>query len=148
MKIKEYIAKIIMNGKQDDMEELSEMLDEAIMKVKINDPKCYKEYKTKLYEMANGKVLTEQMAYDWVEKMKPKREHWTMEETTDAMNSMGYNCDKIQFYTVANMMYNDYYDLTKDNEELALKLAYMWLNDEDAVKDKLYEYYKHIPKED
>ena len=34
MKIKEYIERIIENGKSEDMEELSDMLDEAIMKVK------------------------------------------------------------------------------------------------------------------
>lgn len=66
----------------------------------------------------------------------------------EIMKQMGYNLNNIDFYVVANMMYNDYYDLVKEDEELALKLSYMWLNDEDSVKDKLYEYYKHIPKED
>ena len=98
--------------------------------------------------MANGKVLTEEMAYKWVENMKPKGEHWTIEETTNAMKEMGYNLNSMDFYVVANMMYNDYYDLVKDNEELALKMAYMWLNDEDSVKDKLYEYYKYVAEED
>lgn len=148
MKIREYIKKIVDNGKQEDMEELSEILEDIIYKLKETDPKCYQKYKMKLYEMAYGKVLTEEMAYNWVQKMKPKHEHWTMEETTNAMKEMGYNFNNIDFYAVANMMYNDYYDLVKDNEELALKMAYMWLNDEDSVKDKLYEYYKHIPKED
>ena len=148
MKIREYIKKIIDNGKQEDMEELSEMLEDTIYKLKEIDPKCYKKYKMKLYEMAYGKVLTEEMAYNWVQEMKPKHEHWTMEETTNAMASLGYNCNKIDYYVVANMMYNDYYNLVKDDEELALKMAYMWLDDEDAVKDKLYEYYRHIPKED
>ena len=78
-----------------------------------------------------------------------------LEEQPLSLNRMGVkilidqgNFNDIDFYVVANMMYNDYYDLVKDNEELALKMAYMWLNDEDSVKDKLYEYYKHIPKED
>lgn len=148
MKVREYIKKIVDNGKQEDMEELSEMLEDTIYKLKETDPKCYKKYKMKLYEMAYGKVLTEKMAYNWVQEMKPKHEHWTIEETTSAMTSLGYNCNKIDYYVVANMMYNDYYNLVKDDEELALKMAYMWLDDEDAVKDKLYEYYRHIPKED
>lgn len=91
MKIKEYIKKILLNGNQEDIEELSDMLDEFICELKDEKPKLYKKYKTDLYEMANGKILT---------------------------------------------------------EEMALKMAYMWLNDEDSVKDKLYEYYKYIPKED
>ena len=148
MKIKKMLEVIIDKGKTEDMYKLNDMLDERICDLKEKQPKLYKEYKMKLYEMAYGKVLTEEMAYNWVENMKPKGEHWTVEETTNAMANLGYNCNKIDFYVVANMMYNDYYNLVKDDEELALKMAYMWLDDEDAVKDKLYEYYRHIPKED
>lgn len=36
----------------------------------------------------------------------------------------------------------------KDNQELALSMAYLWLNDEDAKEGKLYNYYKNIPKRD
>ena len=32
--------------------------------------------------------------------------------------------------------------------EMALKLAYRWLDDKDAKKDKLYEYWKYIIKRD
>ena len=148
MKIRDYINKIVINGKQDDMEELSNMLDDLICDLKEEKPKLYKKYKDELYEIANGKILNEEMAYKWVNNMKPVGEHWTIEETTNAMKQMGYNLNNIDFYVVANMMYNDYYDLVKEDEELALKLSYMWLNDEDSVKYKLYEYYKYIPKED
>ena len=41
-------------------------------------------------------------------------------------------------------MYNDYFDLTKEDETLALRLAKDWLDDEDAKKDKLYCYWKYI----
>lgn len=148
MKIRDYINKIVINGKQDDMEKLSNMLDDLICDLKEEKPKLYKKYKDELYEIANGKILNDEMAYKWVNNMKPEGEHWTIEETTNAMKQMGYNLNNIDFYVVANMMYNDYYNLVKDDEELALKMAYMWLDDEDAVKDKLYEYYRHIPKED
>ena len=148
MKIRDYINKIVINGKQEDMEELSNMLDDLICELKEERPKLYKKYKDELYEMANGKILNEEIAYKWVNNMKPEGEHWTIEETTNAMKQMGYNLNNIDFYVVANMMYNDYYGLVKEDEELALKLSYMWLNDEDSVKDKLYEYYKYIPKED
>ncbi len=147
MKIRDYINKIIINGKQEDMEELSDMLDELICDLKDKEVKIYKKYKDRIYEMANGKVLNEEMAYNWVNTMKPKREHWTIEETTNAMRELGYNLNTIDFYVVANMMYNDYYDLIKDDEQIALKMAYMWLKDEDSVEDKLYQYYRHIPKE-
>lgn len=146
MEIKEYIKKIVAKGKQEDMEELSDILDEAIIKLKVTDEKCYDKYKMKLYEMANGKVLTEDMAKDWVMKMKPVAQHWTMEQTTTAMQKLGYNLEPLKYYVVANMMYNDYYNIVKDNEELALKLAKDWLSDTDAKESKLYEYWKYIIK--
>ena len=86
------------------------------------------------------------MAKKWVKDMQPAGQHWTMEETTGAMQSLNYNVNPIDFYVVANMMYNDYYNLVKEDEELALKLAYDWLNDEDAIEDKLYCYWKNIVK--
>ena len=46
------------------------------------------------------------------------------------------------------MTYNDYYNIVKDDEELALKFAYDWIKDEDAKDNKLYEYWKHVIKKD
>jgi hypothetical protein len=43
-------------------------------------------------------------------------------------------------------MYNDYYNLVKENEPLALELAEDWLDDEDSKDCKLYEYWKHVIK--
>lgn len=146
MYIKEYLAKIIEKGKKEDMEELSDMLDSSIHKVKECDPEWFEKKKMKLYEMAYGKVLDEDMAKEWVKSMEPVGMHWTMEETNNAMSGMGYNLNKLDFFVVANMMYNDYYNIVKDNEELALKLAKDWLDDVDAEKCKLYNYWKYIIK--
>ena len=121
-----------------------ELLDDAME----YDKEMYDYAKCELYELAYGKKLHEEMAEEWVKSMQPKGEHWNIGATTEAMQSLGYNLDKVDFYVVANMMYNDYYDLVKDDETLALKLANDWLDDEDAVKDKLYEYWKHIIKRD
>ena len=148
MKIKKYIEKIGEKRNIEDMQKLGDMLGDLIYDLKDSHYEMYEKYKTCLYEMAYGKILNEDMAHEWVESMKPKHEHWTIEETTNAMNSLGYNCNAIEYYVVSNMIYNDYYNIVKDDEEMALKLAYMWLNDENAKKDKLYEYYKHIVKED
>ena len=104
--------------------------------------------KTSLYELAFGKTVNEEMTEEWVKGMKPIGKHWTKEQTTEAMNSIGYSLDPVQFYIVANMMYNDHYDNVKENEELSLKLAKDWLADEDAKQDKLYCYWKHIIKRD
>ena len=144
--IRKYIEKIGEKRNVEDMEKLGDMLSEIIYETKESHPEIYEKYKIELYEMAYGKKLNEEMAEKWVKSMKPAGLHWTMEETTNAMQSMGYNFNPVDFYVVANMMYNDYFDLVKDNEELALKLARDWLSDVDAKEDKLYCYWKHIVK--
>lgn len=148
MKIRSYIDKVVANGKPEEMEKLSDMLTEIIYGMKEHHHDKYEHYKMCLYELAYGKTVNDEMAEEWVKEMKPIGKHWTIEDTTNAMNSMGYSLDPIQFFTVANMMYNDHYDNVKENEELALKLAKDWLNDEDTKQDKLYCYWKHIIKRD
>lgn len=148
MKIRHYIDTIVEKGKQEDMEELSDMLTEIIESMKEHHHDKYEHYKMCLYELAYGHVVSEEMGEDWVRDMKPIGKHWTIEDTTNAMNNLGYNFDKNSFYIVANMMYNDYYNIVKDDDTLALKMAHDWLSDEDAKEDKLYCYWKHVIKRD
>ena len=148
MEIKKYIDKIVLNNKKEDMEYLSELLEEIIYKMKESHYEMYEHYKMCLYEKAYGKKLSEEMAHEWVESMANTGEHWTIEETTNAMRKLNYNLDIIDFYVVANMMYSDYFELVQEDELLALKLAKKWLEDKDAVDDKLYNYWKYISKED
>ena len=144
--IRKYIEKIGETKDVEKMDELGDILEELIEGLKEAHHEEYEEYKEELYEMAYGKKLNKDIAVEWVSSMKPVGEHWNMDQTTSAKESLGYDVDSIDFYVVANMMYNDYNDLVKDNEELALKLANDWLHDEDAKEDKLYCYWKHIIK--
>ena len=146
--IKNYIEKIVQNGKQEDMGRLSDMLSEIIYMMKESHHDKYEHYKLCLYEMAEGEKLNEDMANRWVESMKPFGKKWTMDETNNAMNNLGYQDDKIDFFVTANMMYNDNYDLVKENDELALKMAHNWLNDVDSGDNKLYNYWKYVIKRD
>ena len=125
---------------------LSDVIDMLMCEAKEDDPELYKHIEGVLYEDAYGKVINEKMAQDWVKDMYPTGMHWTMQETTDAMRSLGYSLSPLEYFVVANMMYNDYYSLVKDDEALALKLAKEWLEDEDAKACKLYEYWKHVIK--
>ena len=135
--IRKYIEKIGENRNVEDMKKLGDMLAEIIYDTKESHPEIYEKYKMELYEMAYGKKISEEMAEKWVKDMQPVGLHWTMEETTNAMRSMGYNFEPVDYFVVANMMYNDYFDLVRDDETLALKLARDWLDDSDAKKDKL-----------
>lgn len=149
MKIKEYIEKIVENGKPEDMKELSDMLDEAIIKVKITEPECYKKYKMKLMGMAYGYKFDKDMAEEIVENMRPLSQYWDMEATSKVRKDYGINADDCDFYIVINSLVNDYYKIIdKTDVETYAKMANAFINDEDAVKNKVWVYYTHIPKED
>lgn len=80
----------------------------------------------------------------WVKGMQPIGEHWTILETNEVLNKLSYTLNHVDFYVVMNMIYNDYYDIVKDDDNLTVKIALDWLNDEDAREQKLYRYWKHI----
>lgn len=71
--IEEMIEIIVDNGKIEDMEELSDMLEDTMEIVKDCDKDCYKKIKMKLYKMAYGSHLNKSMAQDIVHKMRPYR---------------------------------------------------------------------------
>lgn len=146
MDVKEMLEKIIDNGRQDDMYKLNDMLDELICELKDTNHDLYEQYKMNLYEMAYGGKIDKNVAEKWVKNMEPVGLHWTIEETTDELNQSNYNCDSISFFVVSNMMYNDYYDIVKEADTLAFKMAYDFLTDEDSVDNKLFKYYKYIVK--
>ena len=128
------------------MHELAEMLEEIICKLKIPHNELYKQYKMRLYEMAEGKKINEDMAYNWIDNMKPYGEHWTMDEANNVKNKNGIDADDIDWYVVMNMMYNDYHNSVGENDLMYVKLARDWLSDEDTKEHKLYNYYKYIAK--
>ena len=147
MKIKEYLIRIISNGRKEDMEKLGDILDEAIYKVKECDEEWYEEKCMKLYTMAYGKVINEEMAKEIVDNMKPSGEHWDIEQTRQVQIQNGLNNIRdVDFYLVFNMAYNDYYDIFEDNTEMYIKYAKKFILDEDAKDDKVFLYFTTIPK--
>ena len=76
--IKKYIEMIVNNGKQEDMECLSDMLSDVIYIIKDEHYDIYKKYKNKLKGMAYNYQIDEEMAKEIVEDMKPLGEYWDM----------------------------------------------------------------------
>ena len=151
MQINSYIEKIVNNGKPEDMEELSEILEDLMYIVKDYDEDYYKKYKMKLYEMANGKILTKNMAEEWVKNMKPMAK-WDYDTTVSVKNKYGINdIDDVSFYVVMNMLYSDMNNVlgngdTQESIENYVTATRDWLNDEDIGKDKLYDYWRYVAK--
>lgn len=148
MKTKEYIEKIIENGKPEDMYKLNEMLDDLICDLKQDNPDLYKEYKNELYEMAYGYVLNQEMAEEIVKNMKPYGMKWTIEQTSDVKRDYGIDDSirKIDFFVVMNSAYNDFHNLFDEDISKYVEYTKSFIKDEDAVEDKVYKYFTKIAK--
>ena len=111
------------------------------------------------YRRGGGQTqpLTREKAERWVKSMcneDPEREEgecWTLEEVKDIARKMGMPAEGkklIEFYAAINAMYSDYYkvaekfDLVED--DFFAELAKAFIEDKDAVPDKVAAYYEYI----
>lgn len=111
------------------------------------------------YRKGGGQVqpLTREKAERWVKSMcneDPEREEgecWTLEEVKGIARKMGMPAEGkklIEFYAAINAMYSDYYkvaekfDLVED--DFFAELAKAFIEDKDAVQDKVAAYYEYI----
>lgn len=153
MQVKEYLEKIIEKGDRKDMKELSEMLDKAIYKVKDCEPEWYDKKCMKLYTMAYGKVLTDDMKKKWVQELKPMAK-WSYEEIEKVIKNYNINIPVSSAYIIMNMLYSDMKSILGNGEDETSLQKYIetmkhWYFDEDAKnseENKLFEYYFNIVK--
>lgn len=145
MDIEEYIERIIDNGKIEDMETLSDLLEDTLEIIKDYDKECYKEMEMKLYKMAYGNRLNRKMAEEIVNKMRPYGKRWSIEETRQMQEQRGIsNISDVDFFIVINSAYNDYQNLFGDNIEDYVRFTMDFIQDEDAKQDKVFLYYTEI----
>lgn len=81
-----------------------------------------------IYETIYGEVLSVDKAKSLVKEMKPYGEHWNIDRVKEVLHT---NCKDSSNYYVMNMMYNDYYEMFKDDTNKYIEMARLWLNDED-----------------
>ena len=144
-------SKMLKEALEEGYEDMEEIAEEIFEHFKEKDPYKYWCMFFKIHEATHGKHLNEEMAENWVKSMKPYGEHWSKEQTDSVIDQHDLSIDRIDFYAVMNMMYNDYNkaiesgDMT-DEEKLNayIKLSYYFIKDEDFGDNKVYEYYKTI----
>lgn len=147
MDIDDYIERIIEKSDIRDMNTLSDILEELMKVVKDYDTECYKKYEMELYKMAYGNTLSKELAEKIVNKMKPYGEKWTINETMDIQER--YGLDRIKsssFYVVLNSAYNDFNNLFGEDLDMYVRYTEDFINDEDAVEDKVFIYYTTLVK--
>ena len=143
--IKEYLKKIIDNNKVDEMHEIEKLFCDMITYLKENNIEMYHDIKRELYTIANGKVITLELAEKWVSEMRPMAK-WTKAETDSILKQKGLQINDIDFYVAMNMIYSDFHNAIDDDTEKCILLAVDFLKDEDVSENKLYNYYYHIVK--
>lgn len=76
--------------------------------------------------------------------------HWSYDQATNLMRQKGYNFEPVEFYAALNIMYSDYCKVAKklnvNTVDFFASMAEAFLDDKDAVKDKMAAYYAHIAK--
>lgn len=103
----------------------------------------------------SGKEFTVEDAEEWVRNMKntdgSTGEHWTMQQIKQLIAQRRLECDPIELYIALNATYSDLSKFFKkyniNNMDAYIDYAKMfWLEDEDAVDDKLAAYYMYVVK--
>lgn len=145
--IKGYIKKIVDDGDQSEMEELSDILDEVVYVIKKYNENLFEEYKMCLYRMAYGDKLNVEMAQNIVNNMKPYGMRWSLDDTKRMQIDFDEsNIDDIDFFVVINSAYNDYQNLFGDNIEMYVRFTRDFIEDEDAKQGKVFRYFTTISK--
>ena len=142
MEIERYIRKIVNDGDRREMEELSDILVEVVDIIKKYDEDCYDEYKKKLYKMAYGNQINEEVAKEIVREMKPTGQRWSINETEQMQRDYGMdNIDPVSFYLVMNQGFNDYRDVFGDNLDTYIRYTEAFICDEDAKPNKILNHF-------
>lgn len=147
MHIKKMMNEIIKKGNSSDMEYLGDVFANLTYNLEDYNPIEYKNIEYKMYKMAYGDSLTEDMAKYWVSKMENKDgttgEHWTLQQTNNVMSQYGIKANSYDWYAVMNMIYSDYFNPKFSINEY-VELAKDWIYDKDVGNGKTLKYYLFI----
>ena len=99
-------------------------------------------------------VFNRQMAEEWVSQMRnsdgTRGPHFSVEKAKEVMKQYNVDCDPMEFWVVLNFLYSRYDQGLKKNNastlELYACLSKAWIEDQDAVPNKLAAYYTYVVK--
>ena len=138
--MREYIGKIVKNGKSEDMECLTDIMIDILNRIKECDYKDYKKNKTKIIGMAYDYKIDKELAKEIVEDMKPLGEYWNMETVYNAIGNDNHRLEDM--YVVMNSLVNDYSNvISPDEVEIYIKMAHAWIDDVDGKENKVWKYF-------
>ena len=122
------VTELMSKGSRDGYSQWFPILETYFSKL---DPKDYNKLFLEIYITMFGEKLTADLAKYLVSKMLPYGQKWTSDEVAKLLKDT--NTDISTNYYVMNMMFNDYYDLFKENVEQYIDISKLWLNDIDSI---------------
>lgn len=147
MSHREYINKIISSDSIEKMQDLKDVLIDAIDYIYKTDENEYHNIEDTLFEIVDGSTIKFPQALEIVNNMKPFGMHWDFKQTEKIRQENGFDDIRpIHFFLVMNQGYNDFYNFWKDDLDNYLDYADGFINDKDAIKNKVDVYFTVIPK--
>lgn len=138
--MKEYINKIVENGKQEDMDCLSDIMVDLLYGLKETNEEEYKKYKMKIKGMAYDYTLDDELAKEIVMDMKPLGEYWDMGTIKAAIEPDQHKL--LDMYVVMNSLANDYSNvINTEDVDTYIKMAHSWIDDIDGRNNKIWWYF-------
>lgn len=134
--IKKLLTNAVVNGKL-SLDELKDLVVEMLDDLKRYDSKMYDDISLELYKHIYGDEITLECAKEIVSKMKPNGEKWSYE----TLNQYNKGYDKVNFYLVMNMFWNDYKTVIGNDLNTYVKLTEAWFEDIDAKPEKTFDYF-------
>lgn len=131
--------------KKEDKEKLKAVVLEMVDFINKKDVTEHQKFEKILYTLAFAQTITPDLSEKWVKEMRPKAK-WTKEETDDFLKKKKLLLNPNEFYVAMNLMYSDYNNAIGDDVDKYIIMAIDFLKDEDAVKNKLYNYYFNVAK--
>jgi hypothetical protein len=143
MHIRKYIRKIVDEGSPEEMQKLSDILVNLIEYAEETNDDVYRKNAICIYKMANSNKIDRDLAEEIVNDMRPYGERWTFDDIEKIKRD--YNMDDMRaedIYLVMNQGFNDYRDtLFGDDLSNYIKYTKAFINDPDAKKDKIINYF-------
>lgn len=137
--MREYLDRIVNNGKKEDMDCLGDILIDSLYDLKETNYGKFKKYETKIKGMAYNYQIDKELAHEIVEDMKPLGEYWSMETVASVI---GGNHRVEDMYVVMNSLVNDYQNVvSRDDAETYVNMADAWIDDVDGKENKIWWYF-------
>lgn len=144
MKYHELVKNYVDNASHEDMVELTKETDDFIEEVRELHPEMVDKFLMKV-DLVFNPHFTKETAKYVVSKMKNKDgssgEHWDYDTTSKVLENKKYDFKPCDWYVALNMIFSDFYKSGR-SDDTYIELAYDFLADVDAPKDKMKKYWK------